>query len=165
MKIALSYAMAGEIASILPPEAQPLETVAGVPFYAIDENITAYCGGIGKVNAAITTQLLIDHFDIESVINTGIAGGAHPEIKVRDVVISDIVAYHDMDPRILAIGYPHLQEFTADPELIRKAEQACEGKVRWMTGKVATGDQFISDSAQKAAASNSQRIRLYPAIR
>ena len=56
MKIALSYAMPGEIASILPPEAQPLETAAGVPFYAIDENITAYCGGIGKVNAAMATQ-------------------------------------------------------------------------------------------------------------
>ena len=73
MKIALSYAMAGEIASILPPEAQPLETVAGVPFYAIDENITAYCGGIGKVNAAVCTQILIDQFQAEVVINTGIA--------------------------------------------------------------------------------------------
>ena len=126
---------------------------AGRHFYAGKlggREAVVVCSGIGKVNAAITTQLLIDHFDIESVINTGIAGGAHPEIKVRDVVISDIVAYHDMDPRILAIGYPHLQEFTADPELIRKAEQACEGKVRWMTGKVATGDQFISDSAVKA---------------
>ncbi|HIQ58557.1 MAG TPA: 5'-methylthioadenosine/adenosylhomocysteine nucleosidase [Candidatus Merdivicinus intestinavium] len=127
---------------------------AGRSFYEGKLNgtdVVVVCAGIGKVNAAITTQLLIDRFDVESVINTGIAGGAHPGIKVRDVVISDVVVYHDMDPRILAISYPHLSEFTADPALIERAERACDArKVRWMTGKVATGDQFISDSAVKA---------------
>lgn len=82
---------------------------AGRSFYEGKLNgtdVVVVCAGIGKVNAAITTQLLIDRFDVESVINTGIAGGAHPGIKVRDVVISDVVVYHDMDPRILAISYP-----------------------------------------------------------
>ena len=126
---------------------------AGRTFYAgklggVDTVLV--CSGIGKVNAAVTTQLLIDHFSVGEVINTGIAGGAHPEIRVRDVVISDTVAYHDMDPRILALSYPTVREFTADPVLIKEAAQACEGKVRYRIGRVATGDQFISDSGVKA---------------
>ena len=113
-------------------------------------DVVLVCSGIGKVNAAVTTQLLVDHFDVEAVINTGIAGGAHPEIRVRDVVISDTVAYHDMDPRILALSYPNLREFAADPVLVKEAARACEGKVRYRIGRVATGDQFISDSKVKA---------------
>lgn len=130
------------------------ETIyAGRHFYSGklgNTNVVVVCSGIGKVNAAITTQILIDRFQVNSVINTGIAGGAHPDIRVRNVVISDTVVYHDMDPRILAIGYPHLEEFTADSRLIEKAKAACEGRVIWMVGKIATGDQFIADSAVKA---------------
>ena len=108
------------------------------------------CSGIGKVNAALTAQILIDRFDVSAVINTGIAGGTHPGIRVRDVVISDCAAYHDMDPRILALSPPNLREFPADPELVRKAEAACQGKVHYQVGRIATGDQFISDSGVKA---------------
>ena len=130
------------------------ETVfAGRSFYSGKlggTDAVVVCSGIGKVNAAITTQLLIDHFAVRAVVNTGIAGGALPDIRVRDVVVSDTVVYHDMDPRILAIGYPHLREFTADETLIQKALAACEGRVRARRGRVATGDQFIADSAVKA---------------
>ena len=130
------------------------ETVlAGRSFYSGrlgGTGVVVVCSGIGKANAAITTQLLIDHFAVRAVINTGIAGGALPDIRVRDVVVSDTVVYHDMDPRILAIGYPHLQEFTADEELSQKALRACEGRVRALRGRIATGDQFIADSAVKA---------------
>lgn len=128
-------------------------TYAGRVFYQgklSGTPVVVVCSGIGKVNAAITTQLLIDHFGISAVINTGIAGGAAAGIKVRDVVVSDTVVYHDMDPRILAIGYPHLREFTADETLREKALRACEGRVHAIAGRVATGDQFIADSAVKA---------------
>ena len=108
------------------------------------------CSGIGKVNAALTAQILIDRFDVGAVINTGIAGGTHPGLKVRDVVISDSAAYHDMDPRILALSPPHLEEFRADPELAQRAVDACKGRVNCRVGRIATGDQFISDSKVKA---------------
>lgn len=129
------------------------KVIAGRHFYSGklgSTDVVVVCSGIGKVNAAITTQLLIDHFQIESVINTGIAGGASFDVHVRNVIISDAVVYHDMDPRILAIGYPHLSEFKADSSLVEKACKACEGKVTYFIGKIATGDQFISDSAVKA---------------
>lgn len=114
------------------------------------KDVVLVCSGIGKVNAALTAQILIDRFDIGAVINTGIAGGTHPGLKVRDVVISDSVAYHDMDPRILALSPPHLEEFRADPELAQRAADACKGRVNCRVGRIATGDQFISDSKVKA---------------
>ena len=110
------------------------------------KDVVLVCSGIGKVNAALTAQILIDRFDIGAVINTGIAGGTYPGLKVRDVVISDSAAYHDMDPRILALSPPHLEEFRADPELAQRAADACKGRVNCRVGRIATGDQFISDS-------------------
>lgn len=60
MKIGLVYAMTGEIESLLTQEnAQPLQTVAGVPFYQIRPDVIACAGGVSKVNAAMATQLLI----------------------------------------------------------------------------------------------------------
>ncbi|MGI5857006.1 MAG: 5'-methylthioadenosine/adenosylhomocysteine nucleosidase [Candidatus Merdivicinus sp.] len=130
------------------------ETVfAGRHFYAGKlggTDAVLVCSGIGKVNAAITAQILINHFSVCAVINTGIAGGTHAGIQVRDVVISDTVVYHDMDQRILALSYPNLREFSADASLVEKAEAACAGKVRYRVGRIATGDQFISDSTVKA---------------
>ena len=60
MLTGLLYAMKGEIESLLPEGAEPEKTVAGVPFYRIRENVVACCGGVGKVNAAMATQLFID---------------------------------------------------------------------------------------------------------
>ncbi len=53
--------------------------------------------GIGKVNMAMCTQLLIDTFDVSHVINTGIAGGLYKDIEVGDIVISKDAIQHDMD--------------------------------------------------------------------
>lgn len=114
------------------------------------KDVVLVCSGIGKVNAALTAQILIDRFNVGAVINTGIAGGTYPGLKVRDVVISDSAAYHDMDPRILALSPPHLEEFRADPELAQRAADACKGRVNCRVGRIATGDQFISDSKVKA---------------
>ncbi len=128
------------------------KTIAGRQFYdgvLAGRRVVLVCSGIGKVNAAMTAQMLVDHFGVDAILNTGIAGGAGPA-RVRDVVISTEVAYHDMDPRILALGYPHLRSFTADETLCKAAERACEGRVRWHRGLIATGDQFIDNAAVKA---------------
>ena len=52
--------------------------------------------GIGKVNAAVCTQILVDDFKVDAVINTGIAGSLNPEINIGDIVISTDVVHHDM---------------------------------------------------------------------
>ena len=52
--------------------------------------------GIGKVNAAVCTQILADLFSVDCVINTGIAGSLDARIDIGDIVISTDVAHHDM---------------------------------------------------------------------
>ena len=60
--------------------------------------------GIGKVNAGICTQILVDDYGVDCVINTGIAGSLRNEINIGDIVISTDAVQHDMDVRIF--GYP-----------------------------------------------------------
>ncbi len=128
------------------------ETVyAGRTFYSGQiggTNAVLVCSGIGKVNSAITAQLLIDHFGVTAVINTGVAGGAG-KASVRDVVISSEVLYHDMDLEILSHSYPFQKTFTADTRLVKCASAACEGRVTAYIGRIATGDQFICEKAVK----------------
>ena len=59
--------------------------------------------GIGKVNAAVCTQILIDDFKVDRVINTGIAGSLRKEINIGDIVLSTDVLHHDVDAR--GFGY------------------------------------------------------------
>lgn len=146
MKIALSYAMAGEIASILPPGAAPLETVAGVPFYTVDDGITAYCGGIGKVNAAMATQLCIDRCHPDLILNAGVAG-SFQDLPIGTIVLAESLLQHDVDTS--PIGDPvglvstvNRLEFPAGP--LPLAKKLLDGlRVPYVTGKVASGDAFM----------------------
>ncbi len=113
--------------------------------------------GIGKVNAAVCTQILVDKFNVDYVINTGIAGSLRAEINIADVVLSDDVLHHDMDAA--GFGYPLGQiprmdvlSFQADKRLIELGKAACKKaapKVGVHVGRVVSGDQFISDKAVK----------------
>ena len=154
MKIGIIGAMEKEIEALRADMTEKTtRVISGMRFdegKLCGRDVVLAVAGIGKVNAALTAQILIDRFDIGAVINTGIAGGTYPGLKVRDVVISDSAAYHDMDPRILALSPPHLEEFRADPELAQRAADACKGRVNCRVGRIATGDQFISDSKVKA---------------
>ena len=84
--------------------------------------------GVGKVNAAIATQLLIDRFGVDSIIFTGMAGGLVPYIQKQDIVISNFVVQYDVD--LTAFGrrpgeIPELSRLIeADPKLIKSARTA-----------------------------------------
>jgi len=107
------------------------------------------CSGIGKVNSAMSTQMLIDIFNVDAVINTGIAGGAG-EARVRDCVISSETAYHDMELRFVAMNYPFTETFKASEELIEIAKKACDKVgIKSFVARIATGDQFIADKEVK----------------
>ena len=113
--------------------------------------------GIGKVNAGICTQILADVYQVDAVINTGIAGSLKTEINIGDVVISTDTLQHDMDAT--GFGYepgviPRMETscFPADPELLKQAEAACREavpRIQVFTGRVVSGDQFISDKNVK----------------
>ena len=112
--------------------------------------------GVGKVNAALCTQILCDRFAVTHIVNTGIAGSLDAKLDIGDFVVSTDAVYHDMDAT--NFGYPMCQvpgmsvlSFPADPELMQAAYQAVEkehpGHVSM--GRVATGDQFVADKALK----------------
>lgn len=113
--------------------------------------------GIGKVNAAVCTQILVDEFQVDAVINTGIAGSLNAEINIGDIVISTDVLHHDMDA--VNFGYepgqiPQMDvfSFVADEALVAKAEAVCNEvnpEIRVFRGRVVSGDQFIADKAVK----------------
>lgn len=150
-------AMQVEIDAILPKLKNVTEkTHAGQKYYAGklgNTEVVVTCSGIGKVNAAIATQCLIDNYGPDAIINTGIAGNLSNELHIGDVVVSSAVTYHDFDSKLLEKFYPHKVEFTADKKLIELAqnaiEQGTEKPVKQKTGLVITGDIFLEDTALK----------------
>lgn len=100
--------------------------------------------GIGKVNAGITTILLIEHFNPDVIINTGIAGGYQKDLKPLDIVVADKVVYSDVDMTCQAAGayqYGQIEGFDAyfkpNVEIIHK--------INHRLGTILSGDQFIYD--------------------
>lgn len=146
MKIALFYAMTGEITSILPPDPRPIETAAGVPFYAIDTGIIACCGGIGKVNAAMAAQLCIDRYHPDLILNAGVAG-SFLDLPIGTVVLAESFLQHDVDTSPIGdpvglvstvnrIDFPTSRLDLAKSLLDRLA-------IPYVTGRVASGDAFM----------------------
>lgn len=102
--------------------------------------------GVGKVNASMSTTILLENFVIEKIINIGTAGGLKKEQEILDAVISNRVVQHDFDTSPIdgkdGIGL----YFDADEELCNTCEKVFEEMdVRAHVGLVATGDQFIAD--------------------
>ncbi|MGI6501493.1 MAG: 5'-methylthioadenosine/adenosylhomocysteine nucleosidase [Anaerostipes sp.] len=113
--------------------------------------------GIGKVNMAVCTQILVDIYHVNQLINTGIAGGLYQDINIGDIVISSDTLQHDMDAT--GFGYklgeiPRMESsiFQADEELVKLAKEVCEEvnpDIQCFIGRVVSGDQFISSSEKK----------------
>ena len=133
---------------------------AGMTFFEGKLNGKDVCivqSGIGKVNAAACTQILADVYKVDGVINTGVAGSLRAEINIGDIVVSTDAVEHDMDVRPL--GYelgiiPQMKTsfFEADKNMIEKAVEACKEvnpDIEVYTGRVVSGDQFISDNSVK----------------
>ena len=112
--------------------------------------------GVGKVNAAMCTQILCSIYGVTHLVNTGIAGSLCAELDIGDLVVSRDAMYHDFE--VTAFDYevgkvPGMDTvaFPADETMIRYALAASEdvnpGHCR--LGRVATGDQFVCTDAQK----------------
>lgn len=103
---AIISAMDEELDNILNAmENKTVKSIAGKDYYTgliYGSNVVCVKCGIGKVNSAVTCAVLLEHFDIDLVINTGIAGGYMP-LQTRDIVLADSITYSDVDVR--AFGY------------------------------------------------------------
>jgi adenosylhomocysteine nucleosidase len=120
-----------------------------------DHEVVLVTSGIGKVNAAVCTQILVDDFDVDIIINVGVAGGVGREVYPGDVVIADSLVQHDFDTSIFGdrIGQiPRLNtyEFKCDTTLVKKTIEACRdiNEHKIFTGRIVSGDQFISDEGK-----------------
>lgn len=167
MNLAVICAMEEELAEIQKlielPLIKTIEKASNTYFQYSDSknNIIAVVSGIGKVNAAITTQVLLDSFAIDAVINVGVAGSLTKDLQFGDVVIASDLVEHDFD--ITAFGVPLGQiarmdtfSFVSNDELNQKILNSItlDGS-RVMIGRIVSGDQFIDD-AKKAQFLNEQ---------
>jgi adenosylhomocysteine nucleosidase len=158
MKIAVIGAMEQEVEALRVVIENPQTTVIANSEYTegtyAGHDVVLLKSGIGKVNAAMSTSILLHHFKPDAVINTGSAGGFDSLLEVGAIVISDEVRHHDVD--VTAFGYemgqvPQLPAaFISDAKLRKLAEEAVEelGQHQFASGLIATGDSFMSDPAR-----------------
>ena len=153
-KIGIIGAMEIEIKHLLSKMEDKQEQVhATRTFYTgklFGKDIVLVQSGIGKVNAGIVTQTMINLFDVDYIINTGIAGSLDASLDIGDIVVSDNVYYHDVDVREFgyAIGQlPGMKNanFVASETLLNLTPARDHIK----KGTIATGDQFINNSEIK----------------
>ena len=161
MKYGIIGAMDLETKLLIETMKQPVETqIAGMVFYTgLLKGVEAVVvtSGVGKVNAAACAQILITHFGVDHLINTGVSGAIHHELEVGDIVISTDCMEHDFD--VTGFGYkygviPRMETsvFVADEQLVKRAIEASVKEVtdhKTMTGRIVSGDQFISSIERK----------------
>jgi len=136
------------------------QTIAGCDFFVGSfegKEVVLLKSGIGKVNAAVSTTLLLSQFQPEYVINIGSAGGFDADLQVGDVVISDQVVHHDVD--VTAFGYvmgqvPNMPAtYAANTDLVNQAKKALQSvtQVQAKVGLIGTGDSFMNDPVRVEA--------------
>lgn len=155
MKIAIIGAMEEEVALLRDNiEGKRQEIVAGCEFTFGTMNaaeVILLKSGIGKVNAAMSTTILLEKYKPDCIINTGSAGGFNPSLNVGDAVISTEVRHHDVDVTIFGYEYGQVPQlppaFAADDKLIAAAEEAAKEikDIQVVKGQIASGDSFMND--------------------
>lgn len=102
--------------------------------------------GVGKTNASVYTQMLIDHFEPDVVINTGVGGSLLNDLEPFDVILGTSYSYHDVRRRQLKNTFPFKAQFKADRHLIDVFSDHFPEEKR---GKIVSGESFIHDSLEK----------------
>lgn len=122
-----------------------------------DTKVVVVKSGVGKVNAARTTQILIDKLDVKSVINVGSAGALNSDLNIGDIVIANRLIQHDFD----ITAFDHNKGYITgvgdyiycDENLINKFEKAAnnieDNTYNIKTGTIASGDIFCTDVGMK----------------
>ncbi|WGI27210.1 5'-methylthioadenosine/S-adenosylhomocysteine nucleosidase [Halomonas alkaliantarctica] len=157
-RIGIIGAMAQEVSTLVSQLDNPERYEhAGFVFYTGTRyglEVIVLQSGIGKVNAAVGTAILLERHQPDAIINTGSAGGFAADLAIGDVIISDEVRHHDVDA--VVFGYEIGQvpgmpaAYLADKSLRELAHNAIAslGEVQVREGLIATGDAFMADPAR-----------------
>ncbi len=163
VRIGIIGAMEKEVSALIGQMKEPdKKTIASMDFYfgeLWDQEVVIVRSGVCKVNMAVCTQILVNVYEVSMLINTGVAGGLHKDIKVGDIVISSDAVQHDVDVTQFGFAKGEIPEmnkisYAADPELIAMAKESCEivnPEIGCYVGRVLSGDRFISDNEKKAS--------------
>ena len=148
MKIGLVYAMGAEIRSIIDEyNLTDPEYHMGMPFYRVSDNIIAVAGGVGKVNTAAATTLMCELYNVDVIVNSGLAGGFE-DYPVGTLVLVDRCVQHDVDTSVVGdepgfVSTVNIKDFYTDmtdfvADVFRK------NNIPFVIGAAASGDWFAS---------------------
>lgn len=169
MKIAVIGAMEEEVellrSAITSPQTTVIANIEYIEGSIENHEVILVKSGIGKVNAAMATTILLEKFSPDVVLNTGSAGGFEETLEVGTIVISSEVRHHDVD--LTAFGYEYGQvpqlpaAYVGDEKLVKLAVAAVEeiGEHEHAIGLIASSDTFMSNP------SHVEKVReLFPQI-
>lgn len=138
-------------------DSSPFQDLPVFTGYLADQKAVVVRCGIGKVHAALAAQYIIDRYNPSFLINSGVAGGLSPQVRIGDLVLGTSSIQHDFDVR--NFGYakgviPRLatSTFTADPHLLELAHRAAKEVLapeKIHRGLIVSGDQFVSSLEQR----------------
>lgn len=117
-----------------------------------DKRIVVAMSGVGKVNSAAMTQYIIDNYNVDAIINSGVAGGINSNIKVMDIIISDYVTYHDFEPVSIMESYvPNKGKIRANTILVGLAKKVINDMniTNAHYAPMCSGDAFVQDTILK----------------
>lgn len=125
--------------------------IAGIKFYSGyigDKEIILCESGVGKVNASSAATILISNYNVDLLINTGIAGGLN-DTKCRDVILANGVAWHDFDIRLFGYEYGQVPElpkvFPVNPYVLMNVKSVLNKlNISYKEGIIISGDQFVT---------------------
>ena len=116
--------------------------------------------GIGKVNAAMSTQVMIDKYSPDVIINSGIAGSVSRKLKIGDIVISKDCVQHDFDGTQMCDPKGLIQyndetriDIPVSANIANKLFEACKDlkDTNVLCGRIATGDIFVAEKSMRSA--------------
>lgn len=154
--IAVLSAMQSEIDLLLEKMTDKNETVLCGNTYTVGllhgKQVVVGAASVGKTNAAIGAQAVIDRFQPQYLLHTGIAGSLSGEAGLLSIVLGERLTYHDLDHQIMLSFPPHCEYFYSDKKLLAIAEDYLQRQGdHYLKGLIATGDAFIDSTAQKKA--------------
>ena len=161
MKIGILFAMKEELDSLLSKMTLKNKfEIFDLTFYECELNelscVLVECG-VGKVNAARCTQIMIDNIKVDYIINIGIAGGLTTDLDVCDIVVAEKLVQHDFD--ITAFdhekGYiPNVGTYIETDEYLRKIALDNSDGFNVQTGVIASGDIFVTEEKMSTKINN-----------